>query len=467
MTDEEKLQAEKRARNKERLLDQVEVNYTPVSMQAGKACAGCRWFEPAESWREGEDRIPSCHLVNSWPQSIQPTGYCDRYEVIPAAEPPTQTPIPVVIIDPETLDTKDDSPPEEPDEAEVDDATDDEAAPMNPAEKSVFDRVWARIQERLGSKEASDGTGFKVAGNHWLAIWSNDFKDREGEIFTRKAIDEYVRRTETGLVPLPELWDSHIPGTRSGQAEFVARHGHFLIALGRFDDTPKGQAAKAFYQKHAHQQGISHGYRFPSSQFDGKHYHAFNTFEISPLQRGAEANRFTSLEGIKAMVISDKQRERINKVFKDQADQILADLDEGGKALEELGVEFKEFAEVPEKTDEKGVENALLTDIKELFPELIGADADNARANLLLAKKVKEQGAAITKLEAYVAARKAERPKRSSEADETELDESDADDKAIIDEINKENADAKAVKAFPGLYGDQPSIYGKSTRKEQ
>ncbi len=358
--------------------------------------------------------------------------------------------------------SRDDSERMEPDnEAAEEDGKPDKKKPAaDEAEKSLTERIWARISERLGRKEAGEGeTSFKVVGNHWLAIWSNDFKDREGEIFTRKAIDEYIARVDTGIVPKPELWDSHIPGTRSGQAEFVGRHEHFVIALGTFDDTPKGQAAKAYYQKHAKEQGISHGYKFRPSQRDGGAYHAFNTFEISPLQRGVEANRFTSLEGIKEMALTEQKKKRVFDIFgKEVGAQILADLDEKGKALEDLNVEFKEFAVVTE-TPAPEDEDALSKALKELVPDLIEADADNAQANLKMAKVVAQQQtdlsaikASLQKIEAFIS----QTPKRASKAAETEIDPDDEDDaKDFLSRFENGEVDEKLVKALGASAFDQ------------
>jgi hypothetical protein len=210
-------------------------------------------------------------------------------------------------------------------------------------EKALLERIWDGIQSRLGRKQ-DDATGFKVVGNHYLTVWSNDFKDRDQEIFTRKAIDDYVDRVDLGIVPLPELWVWHIPGTRIGQAEKVARHGHFVLSWGAFDDNEYGYAARDYYAKHAHEKGISHGYRYSASDFDGKHYHSFNTFENSPLPLGAEANLFTSLEGVKAIKMDEKKQQELEAIFgKDRTQAILANLDKRGKALEDLEVEFKDF----------------------------------------------------------------------------------------------------------------------------
>lgn len=317
---------------------------------------------------------------------------------------------------------------------------------------SPLARLWGRIEAALGRKDVVDeSTGFKVIGDHWLAVWSNDFKDRDGEIFTRKAIDDYVARVDMGIVPPPELWDSHVPGTKSGQAEWVGRHGHFLIALGTFDDTPKGQAAKAYYSRHAKQQGISHGFRFAPDQFDGKHYHAFNTFEISVLPRGTEANRLTSLEGIKAMALTEQKESRLVKIF---GKSILDDLEAGGKELEALRVEFKDFTGT-DMTAPVTDDSELAVALKELLPELIGGQAETMQATTAAVKAVSALEQRLKKIEAFMA----QTPKRASKAVETELDEEDEDDEEVVKALDAQSVPQGAkAKALGGFYNKKFTI---------
>jgi hypothetical protein len=268
------------------------------------------------------------------------------------------------------------------------------------AEKALFERVWDAIQTRLGRKEsdaADDTTGFKVFEGadgkvHYLCIWGNNFKDRDGEIFTQDAIKAFVDRVDMGIVPKPELWVWHVPGTRLGQAEWVAQHGHFVLSYGTFDDTPDGRAGAAYYAKHADEKGISHGYQYAASGFDGKHYHAFNTFENSPLPLGAEANLYTSLEGVKALKMDEKKKQELEAVFgKARAEQILANLDKRGKALEELEVEYKDFVQTDAPTqtaDKQAVANADKA-FSDLLAEVLDSSAEPVTAAMEAVKAVK------------------------------------------------------------------------------
>jgi hypothetical protein len=260
------------------------------------------------------------------------------------------------------------------------------------AEKALITRVIDAIQQRFGRKDDEIMTGFKVVGNNYLAIWSNDFQDRDGEIFTRKAIDDYITRVDMGTVPPPELWVWHVPGTRIGQAEWVARHDHFVLSYGAFDNTEEGQAAKAYYAKHADEKGISHGYQYPASGFDGKYYHTFNTFENSLLPLGAEANLYTSLEGVKALKMDEKKKQEMELAFgKARTEMILANLDKRGKALEELEVEYKDFVQTDAPTqtaDKQAVANADKA-FSDLLAEVLDSSAEPVTAAMEAVKAVK------------------------------------------------------------------------------
>mgnify|MGYP000899159914 CR=1 FL=1 len=366
---------------------QDEVNYVALSATPEQACANCRWFKAVEWEEDGPEYHPACHLIDSYPETILPTGHCQRWEAVPDITI-TQNPLPVVIVD-----------------ALSGDAQQSEAE-IGKHQRSLMER----LRDLLPKPKQKDAVGLKVIGNHWLITWSNNFEDRDGEIFTQKSIDQYVARVDRGVVPPPELWVWHTPGTRIGQASWVGRHDHFVLAAGEFDETPQAQAAKAYYQRHAHKTGVSHGFTFPATTFDGKHYHSFNTFEITLLPRDAEANRFTSLEGVKSMPLDEKKRANLEAVFgKEQAEKILNDLEARGKALEETGVAFKDYIDAtgdePANPAAAAVEQ-VEADLKGLIGDLIGDSTNDAQLRAASAKAFTALTEEVKELRAEVAALK-------------------------------------------------------------
>ncbi len=367
------------------MYQQADVDYVTVSPSLPAACAACRWFNSYGSYYDGGQH-PDCRIVESYPNPIEATGWCSKFEAMPEAPP--QTPMPVVIVDADVMEVvvgaaelgvkgtddelranaqrlaaaiertarnavkADEPPPADEDEPadtpdpEADEDTAEVATVNVPSGiRKLMLNLQSEIAKAFGRKSSDDFTGFKVVGDNWLAVWSNNFKDRDGEIFTAKAIDDYVERADMSVVPLPELWVWHIgKSVRIGAADWVGRQGHFLFAAGTFDADDKAQAAKAYYAKHADKTTISHGFTFPPEQFDGKQYHQFNTFEISLLPTGVEANLYTSLAGVKAMELNEAKKKYMAEVFgEERAGQILADWEKRGKALEALGVAYKDF----------------------------------------------------------------------------------------------------------------------------
>lgn len=322
-------------------------------------------------------------------------------------------------------DAEEDMPADEAPEADSEDEAPAEEAEVNVPStiKRVVLNIVDATAKALGRK-SDEGTGMKVAGNAWVIVWSNNFKDRDGEIFTAKAIDEYIARVDMGVVPLPELWVWHTPGTRIGQADWVDRHGHFVLAGGEFDDTPDGRSAKAYYSKHAHEKGISHGFKYPVEHFDGKHYENFNTFEFTPLPLGAEANLYTSFEGVKEAKMHEKKKAELIAVFGEKrAEEILANLDARGKALEELNVEFKDFVkpDASESADAKALDAADKA-FKDLFPELVEGSGEAVTAALEAAKRVKaveDKQAEVLKAVDELRAEMRLRPRIASKSEDT------------------------------------------------
>lgn len=200
------------------------------------------------------------------------------------------------------------------------------------------------------SKDTPAASGFKAAGTHWFAWWSNNLEDLEGEFFSSKAIDEYVMRVDVGAVPYPELWYWHTPGTRHGVAEWVSRIGHFAVAAGSFDDTPAGKAAQEHYAKSKPGYGMSHGFTYDPTQKADQVYHQFNTFELSVLPASAAANPYTTFEEVKAMKMSDQKLAGLKKLFGDElAAQLIEDTETKSAAVDQLDVRYKDFVKMIEE----------------------------------------------------------------------------------------------------------------------
>lgn len=362
---------------------QAETSYVTVSTKRGTACANCRWFS--------KDDGGYCHLIENYPAEILPTGYCERHEALPDAEPVEVEPVPVVIVEAEgMMEASTGGLIEQP--KKLIDVGEPGPELIVPKGKGFINKAVEFVTSKLtlGSK-APALPGFEVQGNRWVAWWSNNLEDREGEFFPAKAIDEYIARVDMGIVPMPELWDWHIPGTRHGQADVLFRHGHFVVAGGTFDDTPQAKAAMKDYQKHPHKYAVSHGFKYNPDKFTENAYWQFNTFEISPLPVGKEANPYTKFEEVAPVLTDEKKAYLREKYGAEIADSLIAKTEEANKAVEELGVAYKDFTPVTDNPAAVAVE--AVKGAEQSLMELVGAVIED---NVFVTKSVTEALQALT-----------------------------------------------------------------------
>jgi hypothetical protein len=323
--------------------------------------------------------------------------------------------------------------------------------------KSLTSR--ASKKEQIGTDAPLAANSFKALGNGWwIGVFSNNFKDREGEILTAAAHERYILRANLGYVPMPELWFHHIPGSRHGKAVFIDEADHLIYAVGKFDDTEMGKAFEEFYLTTDWRPGMSHGFRFePWAKTKDGLILDYNTFEISVLDLDKAANPFTSfvtLEDMK-MALSTSQREalldkrlpaNIRTLVETAHDQFA----KAGKALEqELGADaYKEYIDLTAQTDgdstaEKGQDATLDAKFFEAQGQLI-ADllaGQTKTINLIIAqgKMLKAQKAELDELREELDLEVTP----ASESDETELDEEDDED--WDDELEPDEDEAKSV----------------------
>lgn len=252
----------------------------------------------------------------------------------------------------------------------------------------------------LLQKDKQQQSAIKVIGNHWIARYSNAFKDRENEFFPVKAIDAFIERVDKGLTPLPELWLWHIPKT-IGHAKTLFRAGNFVIAAGTFTDDKFGQAAKVWLSKNKAKN--SHGFTFDVNTFKDASYHDFNTFEISilPFSKGIEANAYTNIEVKDMSTISAEKRAFLEEMFgKEVATEFISETEKASKDLEEFGVEYKDTTDInnkmemddeeDEEDDEEGNKKPFKKEAA-LYGIMVKELADLAQGQVKLLKTIKAQ----------------------------------------------------------------------------
>ena len=329
-------------------------------------------------------------------------------------------------------------------------------------EDGLFLRIWERVKDAIIPPK-QDGV-FTVQkdlkGNwRWIATYTNNFMDREGEIISDKALDGYLSRLDMGLVPMPDLWAAHMPEAKHGQADMVFAVGKFLIATGTCDDTSLAQKSIEYYRKNAAKVQLSHGFTYPTRALKGGVYEEINTFEITTLPPPLVAsNPYTDMEVMSMKQITPDTEAALAQLFgKEETEKLIASRTEQSKSLEEAGVAYKDFADVtgaeaaveaaPAEEEKKPDPVAtLLQTLMQDMSELLQAQADHGKAfgNFRTAHdaKVKELTDANVALKSELAKVQTQlslTPRAASTAPETKL--SDAEAAAVQKELAQAEAD--------------------------
>lgn len=330
-------------------LNQSEAGYLTVSPDVAKACANCRFFDSEQEW--------PCLIVNqNDPYPIVAGGICDEYHSYPVRDEnwyPTgqemnpAIPPPLAIDDIEVIEVGEMA------KKPVLHMTEDEMEAEDKPKKALglvdaaIDNLNKFIEQfnPYRTKTELDLTGFKVfEDGRFLAWWTNNFTDKQEEIISEYAIDEFIDKANSGLEPMPELWWMHVRGTKHGRVEKLFRVGHFALAVGRLDDEKSNPLVPFFKSWYAKQKNVtmSHGFYYKPSLKQNGVYHHIRSYEISSLIAGREANPYTSFEVNNMSLITETQRADLEREFgKDFSMRIIQQAELQGKALEAQNIAFK------------------------------------------------------------------------------------------------------------------------------
>lgn len=141
----------------------------------------------------------------------------------------------------------------------------------------------------------TEGRTFAIKGAdgiaRWVAIWTNAYQDKQGEVIRDSAHREYVDAVEKGF-PLPTLRLWHVPGADIGKAEMVDYDAPFMLAVGTYDRPEYAERLKSLGPlKCSHRLR----YRYSDKSSDGSFWR-YRTDEITVLPAGAEANPLTGFD---------------------------------------------------------------------------------------------------------------------------------------------------------------------------
>ncbi len=222
----------------------------------------------------------------------------------------------------------------------------------------LLDRILRRSKKEAPVAEVHvpEATGvfrsYKDANGdlRWLAIYSNCFKDVDGETFSYEAHKAYVGYVDA-TKDYPELWLFHVAGTKSGRADLIdLTDDGFMIASGTYDEGKK-ELAEALAEQGPWQ--VSHGFDYVKERglVNGVYQPGYKTFEISPLPLGRAANPLTGFvpNQEEVMSLTPWKKDALSKLGVD-VESIEKGLAAAAQKAKEAGHEitFKELVEAIE-----------------------------------------------------------------------------------------------------------------------
>lgn len=416
---------------------QETVAYTPISLNAGAACASCRWFIGSASGG------PACHVVENYPLDIEPTGWCSKHESVESAmaenEVPTVTEELVQAIQEMAHDDAHDH--DAPDEMD--------SLYIAPHDGGILKTLASRIAKGL----KPGASIIKANGRRYmLIVTSNSYKDRDAETITTQALKEYVDKSWIA----EDLFHSNNPllfwhddRLDIGQIVWADMHGPFLVELAQEGGTPIAKALFDYRESHPDEKwGASHRFAYfkKDRAADGTYRRIYKQ-ETSVLPREAAANLLT-FSGVLPM--TDKRGETLNKMLGlDNAAELL---DKGiGELVAELNkrnIEHKSASGASAKpndaetvADVEKTFGALLSSLIDSQAELVERQdalesgyAEKGKSQDEAAKSVADQLKALTETVQQLSTQMDQRPRSATRAVETELE-----DKELTDDLRNLN----------------------------
>lgn len=228
---------------------------------------------------------------------------------------------------------------------------------------SLLDRVGGAFRSLLpGTKDYGDdelGLDFVDAPGgtlrafkddagvwRWTGIWSNAYKDDEGEVFPLEAHQEFIGWCDKSG-RYPELWSWHTPGSRMGVADMLDIHAGFTIATGTFD---KGMEDCAERLSQMPDIGMSHGYLYRLADKATGKYSIYRAYEISELPAHRAGNKLTGFAPLREAMTMDATKEKHLRATLGDArvDAMKSNLEQAQKELTAagIGMSIKEAADV-------------------------------------------------------------------------------------------------------------------------
>jgi hypothetical protein len=243
----------------------------------------------------------------------------------------------------------------------VDDLHKKLTAPAEKGEKGEKDSLFSRVKRAFLPKDeekfgTSSGPLFGVkkladGSYRWIGVYSNQFEDRSGEIFSEAAHREFAEYAEKNNdYPVLQLW--HTPGTEIGVADFIDYHDGFALASGTFNvDVPVSVMETLSKTDLA----MSHGYAYKARDLKGGVYQRYRSREVSILPRAHAANPLTAFGTLEVLSMDATKQAFLEEVLgSDEVANVKTALTELKGYAMEKGLNYKSLmatlAEAPTPT---------------------------------------------------------------------------------------------------------------------
>lgn len=207
----------------------------------------------------------------------------------------------------------------------------------------------------------------------WKGVYSNKFKDRDKEILSEKAHENFAKMIDLEIVPAPELWIWHTPQASIGKAERVWYDKETGLAHSEGIFNPGSEAIAESLSTRT-DLGMSHG--MPISKVirnaeDPSIFDAYVSREVSVLPKSFAANLLTEFsvgqgEELKMSMSDDKKKFLREVGYSDET----IDREFAVKATEEPIVEKNDVV-IEEKKEEivEEVKTEVVEEVKEEVKE--------------------------------------------------------------------------------------------------
>lgn len=294
--------------------DDPRVMFDPVGGDSTNACANCYFYDADDvACRLVYGDIPATGLSNLWLRQLT------------TEEKLQQRAMPMI------------------------DVSGKESVPLMEQFKNMLEGLFKGNKAAKTDSEVDFSSGFKAFGpdnQYWAAFWSNNAQDRDGEWFAEKAHDAYIADLDSGEWPMPLLDFWHTKAFH-GQAFWVDRVGHVMLAVGKFDDSPLADGMKEYYATHGDKLRVSHGFLFDPAQRLSGVYHDYHSFEISPLPADIAANEhtgFMNIEEFQKQMLTDEKRKQLAIALENPAlaEKLLAAAGKKSAELDRVATSFKD-----------------------------------------------------------------------------------------------------------------------------